>query len=168
MRPHLIHRNESRKYRVGAMRDPLFDAQERLALCELFGELGADAPTMLDGWVRSFPNLNEFFVHHEDLRRANGRGPRHPLAPEFEAALWRNVRRGSRYLSRRLAEVGLEIRRAGTEEQVTVRTGDPSIRLTGPPGELLLFVFGRKAAALVEVTGPADAVARVRQAHFGM
>jgi uncharacterized protein (TIGR03085 family) len=150
------------------MRDPLFDAQERLALCELFGELGADAPTMLDGWVRSFPNLNEFFVHHEDLRRANGRGPRHPLAPEFEAALWRNVRRGSRYLSRRLAEVGLEIRRAGTEEQVTVRTGDPSIRLTGPPGELLLFVFGRKAAALVEVTGPADAVARVRQAHFGM
>jgi uncharacterized protein (TIGR03085 family) len=24
------------------------------------------------GWVRSFPNLNEFFVHHEDVRRANG------------------------------------------------------------------------------------------------
>ena len=27
------------------------------------------------GWVRSFPNLNEFFVHHEDVRRANGLGP---------------------------------------------------------------------------------------------
>jgi hypothetical protein len=27
------------------------------------------------GWVRSVPNLNEFFVHHEDLRRANGLGP---------------------------------------------------------------------------------------------
>src|SRR4051794_24277642 len=23
------------------------------------------------GWVRSFPTLNEFFVHHEDVRRAN-------------------------------------------------------------------------------------------------
>jgi uncharacterized protein (TIGR03083 family) len=28
------------------------------------------------GWVRRLPNLNEFFVHHEDVRRANGRGPR--------------------------------------------------------------------------------------------
>jgi uncharacterized protein (TIGR03085 family) len=26
------------------------------------------------GWVRRLPNLNEFFVHHEDVRRANGRG----------------------------------------------------------------------------------------------
>ena len=45
------------------------------------------------GWVRSFPNLNEFFVHHEDVRRANGMDPR-TLTPELEAALWRNVRRG--------------------------------------------------------------------------
>jgi uncharacterized protein (TIGR03085 family) len=28
------------------------------------------------GWVRRFPNLNEFFVHHEDVRRANDRAPR--------------------------------------------------------------------------------------------
>ena len=34
------------------------------------------------GWVRSFPNLNEFFVHHEDVRRANGLGPRLPN-PKF-------------------------------------------------------------------------------------
>ena len=29
------------------------------------------------GWVRSFPNLNEFFVHHEDVRRANAMEPAH-------------------------------------------------------------------------------------------
>ena len=156
------------------MPDLPFDAQERLALCDLFEELGADVPTMLEGWtahdlaahlvlrerdliagpcivlpgpfqrfaerrrvrlaekqefgwlvarirsgpppgffrigwVRSFPNLNEFFVHHEDVRRANGLGPRDTLTPAFEAALWRNVRRGSRYLSRRLRQVGLEV-----------------------------------------------------------
>ena len=34
------------------------------------------------GWVRSFPNLNEFFVHHEDVRRANGLGPR-PSRPTW-------------------------------------------------------------------------------------
>lgn len=28
------------------------------------------------GWVRRVPNLNEFFVHHEDVRRANGHAPR--------------------------------------------------------------------------------------------
>src|SRR4051812_3387969 len=67
------------------------------------------------GWVRSLANLNEFFVHHEDVRRANGRG-RRSLAPAMDAALWRNVRRGSRYLSRRLRGAGLEIEWAGTDE----------------------------------------------------
>ena len=215
------------------MRDLPFDAQERLALCDLFDELGADAPTLLDGWtardlaahivlrerdpiagpclvlpglfqrfaerrrarlaehrefgwlvarirsgpppglfrigwVRSFPNLNEFFVHHEDVRRANGRGPRDTLTPALEAALWRNVRRGSRYLSRRLRGAGLEIVWAGTDVRVTVRKAELTARLSGPPGELLLYIFGRQAAAQVEVLGPAQAVATVHDTHFGM
>ena len=215
------------------MRDLPFDAQERLALCDLFDELGADAPTLLDGWtardlaahivlrerdpiagpclvlpglfqrfaerrrarlaehtefgslvarirsgpppglfrigwVRSFPNLNEFFVHHEDVRRANRRGPRDTLTPALEAALWRNVRRGSRYLSRRLRGAGLEIVWAGTEQRVTVRKAEPTARLNGSPGELLLYIFGRQAAAQVEVLGPAQAVATVHDTHFGM
>jgi uncharacterized protein (TIGR03085 family) len=215
------------------MEDLPFDAQERLALCDLFRDLGAYAPTLLNGWtakdlaahivlrerdliagpclvlpglfqrfaerrrvrlaeqrefewlvarirsgpppglfrigwVRSFPNLNEFFVHHEDVRRANGLGPRDSLPPALEAALWRNVRQGSRYLSRRLCEAGLEIRWAGTDERMTVRGAEPTARLSGQPGELLLYIFGRQAAARVEVTGPAKAVATVRRTHFGM
>jgi uncharacterized protein (TIGR03085 family) len=119
------------------------------------------------GWVRSFPNLNEFFVHHEDVRRANGHGPR-SLTPAMDAALWRNVRRGSHYLSRRLHTFGLEIDWAGTDERVTVRPGEPTARLSGPPGELLLYVFGRQDAAQVEVSGPPEVVAAVRRTHFGM
>ncbi|MGH3957487.1 TIGR03085 family metal-binding protein [Mycobacterium sp.] len=210
-----------------------FDAQERLALCDLFEELGPDAPTLLEGWtakdlaahivlrerdlvagpcivlpgpfqrfaerrrarlaerrefgwlvarvrsgplpgifrigwVRSLANLNEFFVHYEDLRRANGFGPRDTLTRPFEVALWRNVRRGSRYLSRRLREVGLEIEWAGTAERITVRSAGPIARLSGPPGELLLHIFGRQAAARVDVSGPAEAVATVQGTHFGM
>ncbi len=209
------------------------DAQERSALCDLFEQLGAAAPTLLPGWtakdlaahlvlrerdvvagpclvlpgwfqrfaerrrvrlaersefawlverirsgpppgmfrigwVRSFPNLNEFFVHHEDARRANGLGPRDGLAPAMEAALWRNVRQGSRYLSRRLGEVGLEIGWAGTDERMTVRKAALAVRLSGPPGELLLYLFGRQATARVEVTGPAEALAAVRRTRFGM
>ena len=215
------------------MQDLRFDTEERLALCDLFDELGADAPTLLDGWtardlaahivlrerdpiagpclvlpglfqrfaerrrarlaehtefgwlvarirsgpppglfrigwVRSLANLNEFFVHHEDVRRANGLGPRDTLTPALEAALWRNVRRGSRYLSRRLRGAGLEIVWAGTDVRVTVRKAEPTVRLSGPPGELLLFIFGRQAAAQVEVLGPAQAVATVHDTHFGM
>ena len=120
------------------------------------------------GWVRSTANLNEFFVHHEDLRRANGLGPRESLTPALEAALWRNVCRGARYLGRRLHGVGLEIAWTGTRKRMLIRDAHPTARLSGPPGELLLFLFGRQSAARVEITGPVAAVAAVRRAHFGM
>ena len=119
------------------------------------------------GWVRDLANLNEFFVHHEDVRRANGQGPRH-LPSAMAAALWRNVRRSSHHLSRRLAGCGLEIDWAGTDERITVGPGEPTARLSGAPGELLLYLFGRQAAAQVELTGPPEAVAAVRRTHFGM
>lgn len=119
------------------------------------------------GWVRALANLNEFFVHHEDVRRANGRGPR-SLTPDMDAALWRNVRRGSHYLSRRLDRCGLEIEWVGTGERMTVQRGEPAARLSGAPGELLLYFFGRKTAAQVEVSGPPEAIAAVHRTHFGM
>ncbi len=118
-------------------------------------------------WVRDMANLNEFFIHHEDVRRANGLGPR-VLAPDMDAALWRNVRRGGRYLSRRLRACGLEVAWDGTDERVTIRPGSPTVRLSGQPGELLLYLFGRQAAAQVDVSGPSEAVAAVQRTHFGM
>ena len=119
------------------------------------------------GWVRGFPNLNEFFVHHEDVRRANGRGPR-SNAPDLDAALWRNVTRAAWFLARGLRGAGLEVEWAGTNERVRARRGTPTARLVGPPGELLLYLFGRCAAAQVEVVGEPAAVAAVRETSFGM
>jgi uncharacterized protein (TIGR03085 family) len=94
----------------------------------------------------------------------------HPrtLTPELEAALWRNVRHGSRYLARRLRDAGLEIEWAGTGERARVRGGEQTARLSGNPGELLLYVFGRQNAARVEVTGPSEAVATLHRTKFGM
>lgn len=119
------------------------------------------------GWVRALANLNEFFVHHEDVRRANGYGPR-SLTPEMDAALWRNVCRSGRYLSRRLRGYGLEIDWATTDKRILVRRGQPAARLCAMPGELLLFVFGRQAAARVALSGPPEAVDAVQRTHFGM
>jgi uncharacterized protein (TIGR03085 family) len=119
------------------------------------------------GWVRRVANLNEFFVHHEDVRRANGRGPRtHDQA--MDEALWRNVHRASWFLARRLRSAGLELQWARTAKTVRARRGEPTARIAGPPGELLLYLFGRQDAADVEVSGPDGAVEAVRQARFGM
>ncbi|EUA10576.1 hypothetical protein I546_3472 [Mycobacterium kansasii 732] len=74
----------------------------------------------------------------------------------------------ARYLSRRLRVCGLEVEWAGAAEVVRVRSGDPAARLSGPPGELLLYVFGRQAAAHVDVCGPPEAVAALQRTHFGM
>jgi uncharacterized protein (TIGR03085 family) len=118
-------------------------------------------------WVRRIPNLNEFFVHHEDVRRANGHGPRtHEHA--MDEALWRTVTAAPWFLARRLRGAGLELQWAGTARTVRARRGEPTARLIGAPGELLLYLFGRQQAADVEVTGATAAVDAVRLAHFGM
>ena len=119
------------------------------------------------GWVRSFPSLNEFFVHHEDVRRANGLGPR-ALTHDLDAALWRNVRRGSRYLSRRLRGAGLEIEWAELASAHTVRTGrahcstERHARRTAP---LSVRAPGCRPSG---GQWAARAVAAVQRTHFGM
>ena len=119
------------------------------------------------GWVRRFPNLNEFFVHHEDVRRANGRGPR-TNEHAMDEALWRNVSLAPWFLARRLRGAGLELQWAGTAKTVRARRGKATARIAGSPGELLLYLFGRQGAAHVEVSGPDVAVEAVRRARFGM
>lgn len=119
------------------------------------------------GWVRRLSSINEFFVHHEDVRRANGGSPR-ANEPALDQALWRNVSRGGWLLARRLRGAGLELHWAGTAKTVRARRGEPTAHIAGPPGELLLYLFGRKEAAHVEMNGPDPALEAVRQARFGM
>jgi uncharacterized protein (TIGR03085 family) len=119
------------------------------------------------GWVRRFPNLNEYFVHHEDVRRANALGSRiNP--PAEDDALFRNVARARRFLTRRLQGVGLDLVWAGTDQIISARRGQPTARVSALPGELLLFLFGRGEAAAVEISGSSEAVEAVKRTPFGM
>jgi uncharacterized protein (TIGR03085 family) len=118
-------------------------------------------------WVRRFPNLNEFFVHHEDVRRANGSGSR-TNPPAEDAALFRNVAHAPWFLSRRLRGAGLDLVWAGTDQVIRARRGQPTARLHGLPGELLLFLFGRRDAADVEITGSPEAIEALLRTPFGM
>jgi uncharacterized protein (TIGR03085 family) len=143
-----------------------------LALTDFHGlvatlRAGPPAGVFRLGWVRRVPNLNEFFVHHEDVRRANGLGPRHH-GHVMDAALWHNVGFAPWLLARRLRGAGLELHWAGTTRTIRARQGHPTAHMAGLPGELLLYLFGRRGAAQVEVRGNDEAVQAVRRARFGM
>jgi hypothetical protein len=67
----------------------------------------------------------------------------------------------------RRAPVGLVLDAPGYG-RATARRSEPEVTVTGPPGELVLFATGRQRVAQVELSGPPDAVERVRGADFGL
>jgi uncharacterized protein (TIGR03085 family) len=111
-------------------------------------------------------NLIEMFVHTEDLRRAvDGWAPRE-LDPATEDALWARLRRGGALLFRK-ARTGVVLRRDdGTT--MTAKSGEPSVVVIGLPSELMLYAYGRKDEALVEIEGTAEAVATFKGTPLGV
>jgi uncharacterized protein (TIGR03085 family) len=109
------------------------------------------------GWspVDRLLNTTEYFVHHEDVRRAQpGWAPRE-LPDRVLNGLWRTARNRSKLAFRKVG-VGVELRRPDGTSAVA-RDGEPRVVLTGEPAELLLYLFGRRDHAQVEITGPAEA-----------
>jgi uncharacterized protein (TIGR03085 family) len=111
-------------------------------------------------------NLHEFFIHHEDVRRLNGKGPR-DLPAEMERLMWSRLRRMLRFSYRNVKDVRLEILPTTGDPAVVGRSGDP-VQLRGPLGEIFLFSFNRKELAQVELSGDDAAVQRVRAAQLGV
>jgi uncharacterized protein (TIGR03085 family) len=111
-------------------------------------------------------NVNENYIHHEDVRRANG-DARRDLDPEMEVILWRMLGVGARMTRRRVKGAALVLRTPDGRERV-VSTGGPTITLTGVPSELTLFMAGRKEVAEVTHEGDAAAYAIVLAANFGV
>ncbi|ARH90756.1 MULTISPECIES: TIGR03085 family metal-binding protein [Streptomyces] len=111
-------------------------------------------------------NTVEFYVHAEDVRRAQPDwAPREP-DPVFADALWSRIERMARVLGRK-SPVGLVLRRPDGRTAVAHR-GTPVVTVVGEPGELTLFAFGRQDAAHVELDGDKEAVARLRTAQLGV
>jgi uncharacterized protein (TIGR03085 family) len=192
------------------MTEPI-DVRERREICDLFVELGPDAPTLCEGWktadlaahmvlrehfhrwpdarlaaekARGFPatvarlragaplipwriprlrnvlNGLEYFIHHEDVRRANGREPR-PTMPDLEALSWRMSGYSARRIASRIRPYALELvnpdgarRSFGSGEKAT---------LTGPATEIVLYTSGRRSTAHVNLGGSPDAIAAVER-----
>ena len=121
-------------------------------------------PWRLPG-IRNVFNGLEYFIHHEDVRRANGRDPRAPIA-ELEALSWRMVGLSARRLARRVRPYGLELVRPDGERR-RYGSGDTAT-LSGPATELVLYLSGRRPAAHVTPGGSPDAVAAVERTKMAI
>lgn len=119
------------------------------------------------GWImRPLDNLvnsSEFFIHHEDVLRANGRSQ--TLTAKEQQHLWPIVKVLAR--KAQYAYKGqLTLTRTDTGAEQRFGQGDRPIHLSGLPSELLLYLSGREAD--VEVAGEADSLARWGEAISGL
>jgi uncharacterized protein (TIGR03085 family) len=106
------------------------------------------------------PMLNslEYFVHHEDVRRAQPGWKPRDLPPWAQDQLWRGAL-GFCKLSLRKVPMGVRLERTDTGETADVRPGNDPVVLRGLPAEIVLYLFGRRSVANVELTGPSEPLA---------
>jgi uncharacterized protein (TIGR03085 family) len=108
-------------------------------------------------------NTVEFFVHVEDVRRADpGWEPRR-LSSELADALWARVGAGG--MAKKVAAT-IVITSPGRPAKE--KGNGPRLTLAGDPGELIMFGAGRQRAARVDVDGDAVLAARLRGASLGI
>ncbi|WP_329465684.1 TIGR03085 family metal-binding protein [Streptomyces sp. NBC_01431] len=110
-------------------------------------------------------NAVEFYVHSEDVRRAQPDWTPRELDPVFSDALWSRLEKAARLMGRK-SPVGIVLRRPDGQTAVAHK-GTPVVTVTGEPGELTLFASGRQEAAQVEIEGEKDATTRAIEAKLG-
>jgi uncharacterized protein (TIGR03085 family) len=173
---HLLVRENSPAGAAGIVLPPLAGLTERAmarASGKPFPQMVARlrdpgiTPYRLPG-VERLANTLEYFVHHEDLRRAQpGWSPRD--LPEGNAdELWRLLRGAGRLASRKVGVPRVIHRADRTAEKATLRRGDDPVTVSGPPSELVLFFFGRAQVRDLTFEGPPEAVSRLHEADLGL
>lgn len=130
------------------------EALHRLPWAELVSAI--EKPSLLSpahiGPLDRRLNTVEFFIHHEDVRRAQQTWHRRHLLQDEEKDLWATLRIMAKPQLRHeqdsviLIAPGYGSARAGKGKTHRVQV------LRGAPSELLLWAFGRKEAAEVEIT----------------
>ena len=123
-------------------------------------------PMALPG-VDAALNTAEYFVHHEDIRRAAPDWQPRTLDPDEEDALWRIVRISGKGLIRP-AGVPVVARRTDTGADTNLRAGSDPVVVSGMPSEIVLFLYGRDQTRGLTFEGPGDRVATLREAKLGI
>jgi uncharacterized protein (TIGR03085 family) len=146
-------------------------AKERYSFTEVVGKIRKGPPPVS---IYALPKLGaqfntaEYFVHHEDVRRAQPTWDVRTLPADQQAGLWKTVRLASKSMNRK-SPSGLVLRLPDGTTSVAKRPTElGSVAVTGQPSELVLFCFGRQQVADVELDGEAEAMEQLRNASFGV
>jgi len=136
----------------------------------LVGEIRGGPPRLSvfgTGLTDRLGNALEFFIHHEDVRRA-APGYEHRELPGWAAdQLWQGLTVAARGLMRK-APVGAALRRSDTGQLAVGSKKARTVIVAGPVSELALFAFGRGSVADVSFDGAPEDVAALRSARFGL
>ena len=109
-------------------------------------------------------NTTEFFIHHEDVRRA-GDSPQtsRQLGDDVEEWMWRRLKLLGRAWFRRV-QVGVVLERLGSAdadgapETIRAVSGASTVTLVGTASELMLYAHGRTSVAEIKLVGEPDAI----------
>lgn len=112
-------------------------------------------------------NTVEFFVHHEDIRRAQDGWEPRELPERAQDALWKLVGVLGKGLVR-TAKVGVVLERSDTAERTILKDAPAAVIVRGLPAELVMFVYGRQQQARVELLGDDADVAALTGADLGI
>jgi len=132
---------------------------------ELVAALQAGPPLVSIARLGDRAELHEWYVHHEDVRRAVAPGPRE-TGPALEDALWGRLAVMGPALTARAKGLGITLSTPDGRSR-RLRSGPAQVVLHGAPSELALWLFGRRAVADVEVQGAPEAVERAGAARLG-
>lgn len=173
---HLVIRETRPDLAVGAFVPPLSGRLDRAMSSMARGDFGALVQKVRSGpptWnpmgiaaIDERANLAEFFVHFEDLRRAQPDWAPRALSTELQQALWSGLKTASKLLLRK-APTGVVLIADGLGRVAAkAPKAGGTVVVRGPVGELLLFAFGRSEVAQVTFEGSDADVAALRAADF--
>jgi uncharacterized protein (TIGR03085 family) len=151
--------------------------KQRMSFAELVQAIRTGPPRLsmmaLPG-VDERANGVEFFVHHEDVRRAADNWEPREISSGESDMLWQRLRM-AKFLLRR-APVGVELARESTADagvspdgpayRITAKNATPAVTVIGSPAELTLWASGRTTAAKVRFDGIEAAVNKLTEANW--
>ncbi|HLI39840.1 MAG TPA: TIGR03085 family metal-binding protein [Streptosporangiaceae bacterium] len=179
---HLVLRERRPDAAAGILGGPLAAytarVQQRLSAQTPYRDLVEairNGPPKLSVWaipgMEEQAGIVEYFVHHEDVRRAAPGWEPRDIGPGLADALWARLRM-ARFTLRKVP-VGVEFARDDTGGEggsaafrMTVRQRTPVVTVIGSPAELTMWASGRVSAARVRMDGAEAAVSTLTQARW--
>ena len=137
-------------------------ARDRMTWPELIDRVRGGPPALLKPLDPAM-NTVEYFIHVEDVRRAQPTWQPRPLTPSVADALWKRVGPGGMAKA-----VGATVEVASPGREPKTAGHGPTVVVSGDPGELTLFGSGRQRAARVEVSGDDTLADRLRSSPLGI